>query len=105
MLASINDLRKGDTVLVCLGSVLAEVKILRQPQLAKQGKKVVWNGTPRWTSLLCALRQETFSYKSINGNYTWTKTVPVVADGKEYNVEKRIDFTEKICWIIKREKE
>ena len=42
MKAAIEDLKKGDVVITAIGSVLAEVKILRQPQLAKIGKKVTW---------------------------------------------------------------
>jgi len=102
MIAKVEDLKKGDTVIVALGSHLAEVKLLRQPQLAKYGKKLTWYGKPKWTTVLCALRHEvetgTTSY-----NRAYTIERPVIADGKEYNKEKRIDFTGKTAWIIKRE--
>lgn len=103
MKATIEDLKKGDVVIVNLGSVLAEVKLLRQPQLAKTGKKTNWKGVNRWTSVPCAFREETFTYKTSYSNSVWTQKKPVIANGAEYNVEKRIDFTDKICWIIKRE--
>jgi hypothetical protein len=102
MHARIEDLRKGDVVLVALGNNLAELKILRQPCLAKRGNKVNWYGVPRWTSVLCACREETITGTSTGGR-PWKITKSVVADGKDYTRERRIDFTFKTCWIIKRE--
>lgn len=104
MEAKVQDLRKGDTVIVALGSVLAEVKLLREPQIAKTGRKTTWKGTPRWTSILCSLREEKFTGTSQYGRM-WTSLVPVIANGKEHTKEKRIDFTEKTAWIIKRERQ
>ena len=104
MLARIDDLRKGDVVLTPIGSHMAEVKILRQPTLAKYGKKTTWYGKPKWTSILCAVRYEEEVNTSPTSGHVWKRTIPVVADGKDYNVEKRIDFTSKTCWIIKRER-
>ena len=102
MKATIEHLRKGDTVLIPIGSVLAEVKLLRQPQLAKIGKKTTWRGNPRWSTVLCALREEKEQNTTSSG-YVWSRVRPVVANGEDYNIEKRIDFTEKVAWIIKRE--
>jgi len=107
MLTKVEDLRKGDVVLIGTnGSRLAEVKILRQPQLATTGRLKTWSGVPRWKSVLCAVREEKFTQTYTNGNgsssvYKYTRTV--IANGQDYNTEKRIDFTEKDCWLIKRE--
>jgi len=105
MLAKVEDLRKGDVVLTTCGSVLLEAKLLRQPQLAKLGRKTTWKNTPRWSSVLCAIREESKVYSWGTGPNlrTWTKTEGVIANGREYNREKRIDFTERECWVIKRE--
>jgi len=102
MKATIEDLKKGDVVITAIGSVLAEVKILRQPQLAKIGKKVTWYGAPRWMSIPCSIRYETVKHTSTHG-HSWTRKYPVIANGDPYTDEKRIDFTDKKCWIIKRE--
>jgi len=102
MKASIDQLQKGDVVLTNIGSTIAEVKLLRQPQLAKIGKKKTWCGNPRWTSIPCAYRVEEETYTT-SGNYKYTKKYATIADGKEYNTESRIDFSEKVCWLIKRE--
>jgi hypothetical protein len=98
MKATVEDLRKGDVVLIAIGSILSEVKLLRTPQIAKRGKLITWRGNQKWSSVPCVLREETQTHNR------WTVTKPVVANGEDYNTEKRIDFTEKVCWIIKREK-
>lgn len=102
MKVSINDLQKGDVVLTCIGTDLVEVKLLRQPQLAKLGKKKTWSGVPRWTSIPCALRLETTNFTTVGG-HKYSRTKGVIADDQEYNCEKRIDFSERVCWLIKRE--
>lgn len=106
MYARVEDLRKGDVVLVGAAGGLYEAKLLRQPSLAKQGKKLTWGGTPRWKSIPCSVREEVFNktYTDYKGNpHPYTQKATVIANGKEYNKEKRIDFSEKECWIIKRE--
>jgi len=103
MLATVEDLKKGDTVIIAIGSTLSEVKLLRQPQLAKIGKKTTWYGRPRWSTVPCSVRYEEFTYQSSTSAHTWKRTYPVIAAGKDYNTEKRVDFTDKTCWIIKRE--
>ncbi len=106
MKARIEDLKKGDVILVASSKGLFEAKILRQPSLATQGKLTTWWGAPRWKSVLIAIREETTvrGYTSWNGkvtNYNYTKAV--IADGKEYTREKRIDLSDADVWIIKRE--
>lgn len=106
MYTTVENLKKGDVVLIASSRGLYEVKLLRQPCLAKQGKKLTWGGTPRWMSIPCAMREEVQNrvYTDYKGNqhpYTFKKEV--IANGKEYNKEKRIDFSERECWLIKRE--
>lgn len=106
MLAKVEDLRKGDVILAGTSKGLFEAKLLRQPKLAKVGSKTTWYGTPRWSTVLCAIREEvhTRTYTNYQGNSTnYNITSTVVADGKEYTREKRIDFTDRQVWIIKRE--
>lgn len=106
MYAKVEDLRKGDIVIIGNSAGIFDVKLLRQPQQAKTGKKTTWGGATRWTTVVCALREETITqyYTNYQGN-----TVPyvhkrkVLSNGKEYNIEKRIDFSEKECWIVKRD--
>lgn len=106
MYAKVEDLKKGDVVLVASIKGLCEAKLLRNPTKAKTGSLKTWYGTDRWTTIPCQIREEdvvriytNWSGKSINYKYTF----PVIANGKEYNKEKRIDFTDRKCWIIKRE--
>ena len=103
MYAKVEDLRKGDVVITTCGSVLIEAKLLRQPKLAKQGNRTTWKNIPRWTSVLCAVRQEVKTYSYGSPPRSWSRTEYVIPNGKEYNKEKRIDFTERECWLIKRE--
>jgi hypothetical protein len=103
MKVSIEDLHVGDVVLVAASAGLYEAKILRQPRKAKKGRLKTWRGAERWVAVLCAVREETFTYHS-GTNRQWSYIRPVIADGKEYNKEKRINFTERECWLIKREK-
>jgi hypothetical protein len=106
MRATVEDLRKGDVVLISTGQGIFDVKLLRQPQLAKVGKKTTWGGKPRWTSVLCAMRIDTITqhYTNYNGKvHTYVMKRKVLSNGRDYNEEKRVDFSEKECWIIKRE--
>jgi len=102
MKATIEDLRKGDTVLISIGSVLSEVKLLRQPQLAKRGKLINWKGSKRWSTVVCAIRIEDDSYVTPSG-YNYKKLTPVIAAGKEYTEERRVNFNDRVCWILNRE--
>lgn len=107
MYARVEDLRKGDVVLIAQGGrQLCDVKLLRQPQLAKVGKKTTWGGVPRWTSVLCSMREETLTQHYVNyqGNTVpYITKIRVVSNGKEHNTEKRVDFSEREVWIISRE--
>jgi hypothetical protein len=74
------------------GSRLAEAKILRQPQLATTGRLKTWSGVPRWKSVLCAVREETYTHTYTNYNgasstYKYTRTI--IANGQDYNLEKK----------------
>lgn len=110
MLVRAQDLRKGDVILAATAKGLFEAKLLRQPALAKQGKKTTWYGTARWSTVLCAVREETaqqvYNYVDHTGatrSRTYTTVSTVVADGKDYTREKRIDLTDKEFWLINRE--
>lgn len=106
MLAKVEDLRKGDVILAGTAKGIFEAKLLRQPKLAKVGSKTTWYGTPRWSTVPCLIREEvhTRTYVNWQGNNTnYDITAAVVANGQEYTREKRIDFTDKQVWIIKRE--
>lgn len=106
MRATVEDLKKGDVIIVGTSSGIFDAKLLRDPQLAKTGKKTTWGGNPRWTTIPCAVREETITqhYTNYQGKVTpYTTKRRVMSNGKEYNLEKRIDLSEKECWIIKRE--
>ena len=106
MFARVEDLRKGDVVLVGAAKGVFEAKLLRQPCLAKQGKKLTWGGNPRWMGTVCAVREETIkrTYTDYHGNpHSYVFNKEVIANGKEYTKEKRIDFSEAEVWVIKRE--
>jgi hypothetical protein len=105
MLARIEDLRKGDVVIIASASQLFEAKLVRQPKLAAQGRKLTWDGKPRWTSVLCSIREEVEVVTYNNGKHQYTKRILVVANGKPYTRDKRIDFTRRSCWLIKREEQ
>ncbi len=106
MRATIEDLRKGDVVLLSSQKGIYEAKLLRQPTLAKTGKLVNWFGQKRWMSIPCAVLEETLvrQYTDHQGgirSYNYTKLS--IANGREYTKNKRIDLTGIECWIIKRE--
>jgi len=107
MLTTVEDLRKDDVVLIGgNGGCITEVKLLRQPQKATIGKLKTWYGHDRWKSVLCAVREETYTrtYTSYGGHVsTYNYKRLIVANGQDYNKEKRIDFTGKQVWLIKRE--
>jgi len=107
MLVRVENLRKGDVILAASAKGIFEAKLLRQPALAKQGSKTTWYGTPRWSSVLCAVREETISrtytYPGGSNPHTYTYVNTVVAGDKGYTREKRIDLTDKEFWLIKRE--
>ena len=106
MYARVEDLRKGDVVIICSSSGIYDVKLLRTPQKAKIGKLKTWGGNDRWTSIPCALRIDTITQNYTNhlGKVsTYTTKQKVLSNGRDFNTEKRVDFSEKECWIIKRE--
>jgi hypothetical protein len=57
-------------------------------------------------SLPCAVFEETIvqtytTHRGTTQTYNYVKLS--IANGNEYNKEKRIDLTGQACWIIKRE--
>lgn len=106
MRTRVEDLRKGDVILLPSAKGLYEAKLLRQPVKATQGKLITWWGAPRWRGVMCAVRSETFvrqytNWSGVSTPYNYTKLV--IAGDKEYNKEKRIDLTDMDVWLIKRE--
>jgi hypothetical protein len=104
MLVRIEDLNKGDVVILSVGSMLIEAQLLRQPKRSTTGKLLTWQNKPKWVSVLCAVRVESeiVYYGTHPNTKSFTRTVTVVANGKEYNSEKRINFTDRDCWLIKK---
>jgi len=105
MKIEVKDLQKGDVVILCANGSLFEAKLLRQPKHSITKKPLNWKGSQKWCSIPCQVRQESFTYQvgwSPNTR-AWTQTRYVIADGKDYNQEKRINFTDRDCWLIKRE--
>jgi hypothetical protein len=106
MRATVEDLRKGDVIIIGNAQGIFDAKLLRQPQLAKVGRKTTWAGTPRWSSVLCAIREDSITRHYINYhgvNTPYITKYKGLSNDQDYNVEKRIDLTDKVCWIIKRE--
>ncbi len=105
MLVKVDNLQKGDVVILTANGTLFEAKLLRQPKHSITKKPLTWRQTQKWCSIPCQVRQEsfTFQYGVAPNLRNWTQTRYVVADGKEYNAEKRINFTDRDCWLIKRE--
>jgi hypothetical protein len=65
-----------------------------------------WSGADKWTAIPCSMRIETITqhYTSSNGAIRpYVTKRKVLSNGQGYNEEKRIDFSEKECWILKRE--
>jgi hypothetical protein len=105
MYATVEDLKKGDVVLIGSSSGIYDVKLLRTPQKAKQGKLTTWLGKTRWTAVPCEVRiiKVNNSYTLGGKTQTYVTTEKVISNGEPYTDEKRIDFTGRQCWIIKRE--
>lgn len=106
MYARVEDLKKGDVVLIGSSTGIYDVQLLRTPQRAKLGKLTTWGGRPRWATVPCMVRvaEITHNYTG-SGGYTHKYVVKqkVCSNGEPYTDEKRVDFSEKECWILKRE--
>jgi len=105
MKVTVDQLQKGDVVLITANGTLFEAKLLRQPKHSITKKPLTWRGTQKWCSIPCQVREESTTYQVGYPPNTrpWTVVRTVIADGKEYNREKRINFTDRDCWLIKRE--
>ncbi len=105
MYARIEDLKKGDEVIIGSSQGIYDVKLLRDPSRPKKGKTKTWGGADKWVSIPCSLRIETLIqiYTSHNGTpKQYITKRKVLSNGKGFNDERRIDFSEKECWVIKR---
>ena len=105
MYARVEDLKKGDIVLIGSASGIYDVQLLRTPQQARMGKLTTWSGKTRWSTVPCMVRIVDVSNTYTNGthSHTYLTKQKVISNGQPYTDEKRIDFTEKECWILKRE--
>jgi hypothetical protein len=105
MLVTVDQLQKGDVVILCANGSLFEAKLLRQPKHSITKKPLTWRNTQKWCSIPCAVRQETitYNYGIAPNTRPYSQVRLVVADGQDYNQEKRINFTDRDCWLIKRE--
>lgn len=105
MKVTVENLKKGNVIIVSSSKGLFTLKLLRDPELAKVGSKTTWSGVPRWKSVVCAIKEEIISrtYTTYNGktqNYTIIRKV--LTEDDDFNKEVRIDLTEKECWLIKK---
>jgi len=104
MIIRVEDLRKGDVVLIAANGRLQEAKLLRQPRKPKTGRLKLYNHKDRWVSVPCAMRveEETITYGQ-GRSYTRKFFTTTESGTKEYNLEERVDFSDRDCWLIKSE--
>lgn len=106
MYAKIEDLRKGDVVLVASSQGIFDAKILRDPKKAKLGRLKTWGGSDRWVTIPCAIRIDTITQYPLGHTgtvRTYSFKKKVLSNGRDFNAEVRLDFSEREVWIIKRE--
>jgi hypothetical protein len=112
MLIEIQDLRKGDEVLIGASGNLKYLRLLRNPRVAKprtgsmrgnwitQGQAVTQYGTVK-----CSYKQKTISQQYVYANGTKTHTynrniVECTPDG--HNKECYVNFNDRPVWLVKR---
>lgn len=107
LVLEVQDLRKGDVVLVSNQTEIFEAKLRTHPKplvpRGQGGRTHWWNGVRRYSTIMCDFRQEKVTYTPQGGGNSWSNMVPVIANGQEYNACKRIDFTGRKVIVIKRE--
>lgn len=95
MLIKIEDLRKGDEILVGRGG-LKYYKLLRDPKLRK-------GETDRYSSVKCSTRADISTYTSTYGANTYTRTYKRwVCSPFEHNAEKYVDLNYGDIWLVKK---
>jgi hypothetical protein len=107
----IEDLKKGDVVLIGASGDLKCVKLLRDVKLAK---KPDWRGNTVYSKVLCSFRiieisaPYTRTYRDYQGNMqTYTNHNNIDRsfglDEHNHNKEAYVDFNYRKIWLIKRD--
>lgn len=106
LVLGVEDLRRGDVILIANQAEIFEAKLRNHPKPSMprgNNRTHTWNGHRKFSSIVCDIREEKFTYQSHYGGNPYTLTRPVIAQGKDYNATKRIDFTGRKVIVIKRD--
>lgn len=109
MKVELEDLEKGDVVLIGANSSIKAVKLLRDPKLMKTPD---WLGRPRYGRILCSQKMDktilpyTRNYKGYNGqpqSYSGNRTeITFGLTDEDHNSEIYIDFNYKNIYLVKK---
>lgn len=106
----VDDLKKGDIILLSVNSSLRKVELLEDPRLSRKRKKLTINGAPgpaAYINVLCKEYLKNITYIYIGWNkvkYTYKRIIPVISDNDPdaYEIEKKVDLNDKELWLINR---
>jgi len=104
MKVKIENLEKGDEIIVAIGSQLGYLKILEKPRLSK--KRVSWiTKLPAYIHVMCSAsiteKTRTYWYANNTKKHTYiTRTHDCTSEG--HNVVKKFNLNDKPLWLIKK---
>jgi hypothetical protein len=96
MLVKIEELRKGDEILVPAGSTLLYLRLLQDPKISK---KLGWDGAQKYSSIKCSLKVQTVEHKNYDGVLYYRNITECSAEG--HNFEKYYNLNHKTIWRVK----
>lgn len=106
MLVNVEDLEKGDEVLIGCGGGMRYLKLLNTPKI---GKRKHWHtGNPMYVSVKCLTNVVSTPRNAMrwqNGQRVTTIVYDnkFILSGDNLNTEIRVDFNYKQCWLIKKD--
>lgn len=104
-LIEIQDLEKGDEIIISCQSFFKYLKVLVKPSMSKT--KVHWRtAQPLYGNVRCSTRQDvmhTYAYTDPNGVVHNRISKEWVVTSEDHNMNISIDLTGRPLWLVKRE--
>jgi hypothetical protein len=104
-LIEIQDLEKGDEILISCQSFFKYLKVLVKPSISKT--KVHWHtGKPLYGNVRCSTRQDvvvTYAYTDPNGVVHNRNSKEWMVTPEDHNMNISIDLCGRPLWLVKRE--
>lgn len=102
MLIKIEDVRKGDEILIPCNSSIRYLKVIRPPKPRKKNITKWKTHTSAWCSSKIEKKDEIIQWN--NGtSYAVKRTIRHCAPPEEHNVERYENLNYKTIWLVKRE--